>query len=85
MSVSSSIKIQAARSSLTWINFHLDYTAGYPIYAHVYHNGPSHNGSYIKNCNNKHLLKEDFGTSLNGLHMVESNYLRYVNRQCRQK
>jgi hypothetical protein len=37
----------------------------------MHHNGPSGNDSSIGNFKNKHLLKEDFGTSVNELHMVE--------------
>jgi hypothetical protein len=38
----------------------------------MYHYGPSDNGSRIENFK-KHLLKEDFGTSVNGLRTVESH------------
>jgi hypothetical protein len=75
MSASSSIKIKAARSSETWINILLDYTAGYPVksvFSNMYHYGSSDNGCHIENFNNKHRLKEDFGTSVNVLHTMES-------------
>jgi hypothetical protein len=41
------------------------------LFSNLHHNGPSGNGSHIVNFKNKHLLKEDFGTSVNELHMVE--------------
>ena len=38
----------------------------------MYHHGPS-DDSRVENFNNKHLLREDFGTSVNGLHTVKSH------------
>jgi hypothetical protein len=49
----------------------------------MYHNGPSDNGIRTENFNNKRLLKEDFGTSVDYVRWDIN--LRYVNRQWRQK
>lgn len=49
----------------------------------MYHNGPSGNGIRTENFNNIHLLKEDFGTSVDYIRWNIN--LRYVNRQWRQK
>jgi hypothetical protein len=75
MSASSSIQIKAARSSETWINILLDYTAGYPVSQYssicitVAHQIMA---VVLRNFNNKHRLNKDFSISVNGLHTVES-------------
>jgi hypothetical protein len=55
------------------------------VFSNMYHHGPSDNGSRIENCNNKHLLKEDFSTSVNGLHAVKSQISFVVKKQWGQK
>jgi len=43
------------------------------VFKKMFHHGPSDNDSRVENFNNKHLLRDDFGTSVNGLHTVESH------------
>jgi hypothetical protein len=41
------------------------------LFSNMHHDDPSDNGSRTENSKNKYLLKEDFGTSMNELHVLE--------------